>query len=140
MYKKQTIYIILVAIMALVCGRLFYVRLTKISCDEVGSCQSRFYKNNPVPYCNIFTSLEELQTETYLYEEDSVFESLYFDEYDYVFAHHARVKQFQRLILGDECSSFDSLKVIMPTYDTIKTECTYIYAIRPKGKYRLPCP
>lgn len=126
--------------MALMCGRLFYLEFTKVYYNEVGFCQSRFYKNIGIPYCNMYTSIEDIKNDAQLYEEDSVFESLFFDKYDYIFAHHARLKHIQRLIFGDECSSFDSLKVIMPTYDTIRTEFIYIYEIRPKGKYRLLCP
>ena len=140
MYKKQTICIFIVAIMTLIFGRLLYLQLTKISYSEVGFCQSRYYKNYLVPYTNVITSIEELQTEAYLYEKDAVFESLSFEKYDYIFAHHARVTHFRWLLFGDECSSFDSRRVIKPTYDTIKSECTYIYEIHPKGKYRLPCP
>jgi len=140
MRNKKRLYIILTIIVMLMCGVLIYIKMTNVSYVNIGICQSRFYKDYRMPYGEIFTSEESLHSVRYLFDENAIFESLLFDEYDYVFIHHAPVKHFKLLLFGDECSSFSQGKVIVPTYDTTRTEYVYIYAIKPKGKYRLPCP
>lgn len=131
---------ILGAVALITCAVHIYECKRKIPAQLVGVCYPRFYKDFTMPYPEFFTSKDALQKVLYQYEHEYPFTTLMFDENDYVFSHHAPIKYFEYHIFGDECSSFMDGNVIEPIYDTIRTECTYIYCIKPKNKYRLPCP